>query len=130
MGHDESSMLDALLEEAGSVHDKAAAISRFNDHLERTPRFMEHRLPSGGWDRSSSGSEASTGGEHAFMVCCMAVSLLALAGTQLWPRIALLVVCLAGKSGRRGPCTWYCMHTCLVRLCSFWPVGMPGDADP
>lgn len=69
--------------------------------LRRAPRFLEgRRLPSGAWQGSSS---YSNGEEHAFMVRCMPIALLALAATGLLgDGLLLLIASLCGACMEAG----------------------------
>ena len=75
--------------------DCCAAMDAIDAALRRAPRFLEgRRLPSGGWQGSSS---LTNGEEHAFMVRCLPVALLALAATGLLGnRLLLLIASLCG----------------------------------
>ena len=103
--------------------DYCAAVDAIDSALRRAPTFLEgRRLPSGGWQGSSS---FSNGEEHAFMVRCLPVALLALAATGLLGNgLLLLIASLCGACMRaerraegRGTCCSEPCRPCLRSRC-------------
>lgn len=125
-GYDSQSVLDDVFAAAQSSVEKGRAISAFEDHLEATPKFMEHRQPAGGWSRGDQATKRSTGNEHAFMVRCMVVALLATAAMPaVWQRSQLLIAALVGErpswlgwlaGGWHAMCAQWCYLSSVAQL--------------
>ena len=94
-----------------------AAMDAIDAALRRAPRFLEgRRLPSGGWQGSSS---LTNGEEHAFMVRCLPVALLALAATGLLGNgLLLLIVSLCGACRAVGYGLQICRAASVLLFCA------------